>query len=324
MEVGDFLGDGEAEAEAADLLAELFGGEIGFEDAREVFRGNTGAGIDDLDAHAAAGQRSGAERDGPAGRGRVEGVLHQVHEQALQKDAVAGERDGSRHGEHKIDAAGVRGRPDGVVDAAEKVRGVERFEMGLQPAGEEMALADVVGHQPHGAAGISVNLALRGAGREAVLGMDKERGDGGDEVLEVVREAARHQGEVGHARFEGGLRREAGAGEQAGDEVGDVLEALDLAVGVGMAGEFPAETENQRRGVATGRGRNQDLEAMLAHELLEVGQRGRRPGAEQRFVAGPTDFAEGLQTGTREIDGVFRREERRGGQQGPGAAELLP
>src|SRR6187431_1094282 len=53
VEVDDFLADGQTEAEAAGLITEVFGGEIRSENPGEVFRGNTGPLIDDLDAHPA-------------------------------------------------------------------------------------------------------------------------------------------------------------------------------------------------------------------------------------------------------------------------------
>ena len=92
MEIGNFSGDGQAEAKAAGLVAAIFGGEVGFEDTGEIFFRDTFSLIDDANAQPVSriclGEAGEMDFDLAIGGGGIDGIGDEIGDEAEDEDFV--------------------------------------------------------------------------------------------------------------------------------------------------------------------------------------------------------------------------------------------
>lgn len=92
MEIGNFSGDGQAEAKAAGLVAAIFGGKVGFEDTGEIFFRDTFSLIDDANAQPVSriclGEAGEMHFDLAIGGGGIDGIGDEIGDEAEDEDFV--------------------------------------------------------------------------------------------------------------------------------------------------------------------------------------------------------------------------------------------
>ena len=153
MKIGDFSGDGQPEAKAARFVAAIFGGEVGFEDATEIFFRDAFSLIDDANAQPVSGIRLGEAGemhfDLAIGGGGVDGSGDEIGDEAEDEDFVHFDEDIFRDDRRDIDIFFVFGvcllgsLIDGLLD--DEIETTE-VEIEAEIFGEEEGLTNVSAH----------------------------------------------------------------------------------------------------------------------------------------------------------------------------------
>ncbi len=153
MKIGDFSGDGQAEAKATGFIAAIFGGEVGFEDAREIFFRDAFSLIDDANAQPVSGVCLGEagemDFDLAIGGGGVDGIGDEIGDEAEDEDFVHFDEDIFRDDRRDMDiffASGVcflGSLIDGLFDDEIETPDVE---IEAEIFGEEEGLTNVSAH----------------------------------------------------------------------------------------------------------------------------------------------------------------------------------
>ncbi len=145
-------------------------------------------------------------------------------------------------------------------------RGERRLE-------KKQRLAHVVGHYAHRALGSGVDLGFGCAVDVCPVGMHNERRDRGDEILQVVGETARHEGEVLHFGLESGFGRQARVREDVVDQLTDCLQTLHFRIGKRSLLLFGSDGDEEGRGGGAVRDGNDGTQGIFAEEKGEVIER---------------------------------------------------
>jgi len=171
MEVRDLLHDRESEPEAANLTAVLLGGEVRVEDAVADLAADAGPFVRHLQVDAAAVPGHGREADGGSGVGGVEGIVHEVHQHALQQDKIPRQGGFGCHRGYDGDADTFRVGGRGGADPCEKRAKIDRIAARAEVFPEKQGLAHVISDGFHRTVRGCVHLRRLGAWRKAALGV---------------------------------------------------------------------------------------------------------------------------------------------------------
>ena len=194
---GDGFGGGEAEAGA---FAEAFGGEERFEDVRDDFFGDAGAGVGELEDDVRGGLVAdggfghlgviNTQGDGATVFHGITGVDHEVEEQGGEFVAVADDGDvgaGFNGFEQlDLDAAGVAHEARGLVDDFAQVEGLV---LGRGAAGEGEEVAAEVG-AAFGGLDDDLEVGALGVVDRFAQGQLAHGDDAGEDVVVLVGDAA--------------------------------------------------------------------------------------------------------------------------------------
>ena len=194
---GNGFGGGEAEAGA---LADSFGGEERFEDVRDDFFGDAGAGVGELEDDVRGGLEaagglgelgvSNAQGDGATVFHGVTGVDHEVEQEGGEFVAVAddGDVDAGFNGFEQLDldAAGVAHEAQGLVDDFAQVEG---FVLARGAAGEGEEVAAELG-AAFGGLDDDLEVGALGVVDGLAQGQLAHGEDAGEDVVVFVGDAA--------------------------------------------------------------------------------------------------------------------------------------